>query len=249
MSDQAIVVKNLSKSFRRYHPGRPRSIQEVFARGLNRLGAVERFWGLRDISFSVGQGRSVGIIGANGSGKSTLLRLVGGVGRPDLGTVRVNGRIGALLDLGLGFHPDLTGRENAIVTGILNGLTRQQVLDRFDSIVDFAEIGEFIDSPLRTYSTGMRLRLAFATAVHADPEVLLIDEVLAVGDTAFQRKCLDRMAEFKAQGCAILLVSHESSTVEEMCDEAVWLDHGRLMAYAPAAETVRQYLEFMTEPR
>jgi lipopolysaccharide transport system ATP-binding protein len=217
------------------------------ARGLNGLRPVDRFWGLRDVSFTVGAGRTCGIIGTNGSGKSTLLRLIGGVGRADVGTVHVRGRIGALLDLGSGFHPDLTGRENAIVAGVLNGLTRQQVLQRLDSIVAFAEVEEFIDSPIRTYSTGMQMRLAFATAVHAEPDVLLIDEVLSVGDTSFQRKCLERIARFKASGCSILLVSHESGTVQEMCDECLWLDHGRLMAHGQADEVVRQYLAHISK--
>lgn len=242
MTSPAVVVTNLSKTFRRYHPGRPRSIQELVARGLNRLGAVEHFWGLREVSFTVPAGRTVGIIGTNGSGKSTLLRLIGGVGRPDVGKVQVNGRIGALLDLGAGFHPDLTGRENTLVAGILNGLTRRQVLERFDEIVAFAEVEAFIDSPFRTYSTGMQLRLAFSTAIHAEPEVLLIDEVLSVGDTAFQRKCLERIEKFKAAGCSILFVSHESSVVQSMCDDALWLDAGRLKAHDRAPEVVRQYL-------
>jgi lipopolysaccharide transport system ATP-binding protein len=245
VTSASVVVSNLSKSYRRYHPGRPTSIQEVLARGLDRIRPIERFWSLRDVSFTVGAGRAVGIIGANGSGKSTLLRLVGGVGRADVGTVSVRGRIGTLLDLGSGFHPDLTGRENAMMAGVLNGLTRQQVRDRFHEVVAFAEVEKFIDSPLRTYSTGMQMRLAFSTAIHADPEVLLIDEVLSVGDTAFQRKCLERINHFKAAGCSILLVSHESSTVQEMCDEAIWLHEGRLMAHATAPEAVAQYLDFI----
>lgn len=243
----AIVVSRVSKTFRKYHPDRPRTIQEVLARGIRRIGTSDRFTGLRDVSFEVPVGRTVGIIGTNGSGKSTLLRLVGGIGRPDAGRITVLGRIAALLDLGSGFHTDLTGRENAIVSGVLAGLTRQEVLSRLDSIIDFAEVGNFIDNPMRTYSTGMQMRLAFSTAVHTDPDVLLIDEVLAVGDTAFQRKCLDRIERFKANGCSILLVSHESSVVQDLCDEALWLNHGTLMAHDRATDVVRQYLDFISE--
>jgi lipopolysaccharide transport system ATP-binding protein len=242
----AIEVSNVSKVFRRYRPDRPHTLQEVLARGFKGIRSRERFWGLRDVSFTVPRGRTVGIIGTNGSGKSTLLRLVGGIGRPDTGRVKVSGRIGALLDLGSGFHTDLTGRENAIVGGVLNGLTRREVLRRLDEIVAFAEVEKFIDNPMRTYSTGMQMRLAFSTAVHTNPEVLLIDEVLSVGDTAFQRKCLDRIAQFKANGCSILLVSHSSSMVQNLCDEALWLNGGLLMAHDSAHEVVRQYVEHVS---
>jgi lipopolysaccharide transport system ATP-binding protein len=245
--ESAIVVTQLSKTFRRYHPHRPWTFQEALARGVRRIGPVERFWGLRDVSFRVAVGRMVGIIGANGSGKSTLLRLVGGIGRPDSGKVEVHGRIGALLDLGSGFHPDLTGRENALVTGVLSGLTRREVRERFESIVAFAEVEEFIDNPMRTYSTGMQMRLAFATAVHTDPDVLLIDEILSVGDIAFQRKCLDRIAQFKASGCSILLVSHEGSVIQDLCDEAIWLNAGHLMAHGTPAEVVGRYVAYMNK--
>ena len=240
-----IVVTNVSKTFRRYHPDRPATIQEAVAKGLRRMRSVERFWGLRDVSFSVGAGKAVGIIGANGSGKSTLLRLIGGVGRPDRGRIDVHGTLGALLDLGAGFHPDLTGRENAILAGILNGLTRRQVLERLESIVAFAEVEKALDNPMRTYSSGMQMRLAFSVAVHTEPDILLIDEVLSVGDIAFQRKCLDRIAQFKAAGCSILLVSHEGSMVQDLCDEAVWLSGGRLMAQGGATDVVRQYAGHM----
>lgn len=238
----AVAVKNLGKRFRRYRPDRPWTLQEALVGGLRRLKPVDRFWGLCDVSFTVPVGQVVGVIGANGSGKSTLLRLIGGVGRPDTGTIEVNGRIGALLDLGAGFHPDLTGRENVLVAGIVAGLTRREVLDRFDSIVAFAELKEFIDHPLRTYSTGMQMRLAFAVAVHVDPDILLIDEVLSVGDVAFQRKCLDRIADFKARGCSILLVSHEASLVREMCGEVLWLNAGRLVLRGKAGQVVDNYV-------
>ncbi|HWW86652.1 MAG TPA: ABC transporter ATP-binding protein [Vicinamibacterales bacterium] len=243
--DSAIVVTNVSKSFRRYHPNRPWTLQEILARGFSRMKPLERFWSLRDVSFHVPKGRMVGVIGANGSGKSTLLRLVGGIGRPDSGRIEVRGRVGALLDLGSGFHPDLTGRENLLVSGILSGLTRRELLTRLDTIVAFAEVEEFIDNPIRTFSTGMQMRLAFSIAVHTEPEILLIDEVLSVGDIAFQHKCLERIEHFKDSGCSILLVSHEASVVQELCDEAIWLSAGRLMAEGPPEEVVRQYVTHM----
>jgi len=243
----AVTVDRVSKSYRKYHPGRPNTIQELLAQGFHRMKPTDRFWSLKGVSFQVPTGRTVGIIGANGSGKSTLLRLIGGVGRPDTGSVHVRGRISGLLDLSSGFHPDLTGRENATLAGILGGLTRRQVLERFDSIVEFADVADFIDNPIRTYSTGMQMRLAFATAVHIDPEIMLIDEILSVGDLSFQRKCLSRILEFKARGCSILLVTHETSMVEELCDEAVWLSHGELIEHGPASEVVRGYLDHMSK--
>ncbi len=245
MSTPAVVVTGLSKQFRRYHPHRPSTVQEALAQGIRRLGAVERFWGLQDVSFDVGAGQMLGIVGANGSGKSTLLRLIGGVGRADRGRVQVFGRLGALLDLSVGFHSELTGRENAIMAGILGGLTRQQVVRRLDAIVDFAELEPFIDNPVRTYSSGMQMRLAFATAVHTEPEILLLDEVLSVGDLAFQRKCLDRMTEFRTRGCTILLVSHDQAAVRELCDRALWLDGGRVRGHGQAEEVMAKYVTHM----
>jgi lipopolysaccharide transport system ATP-binding protein len=237
----AIEVANVSKSFRRFRPDRPFMLQEVLAKGFKGLRATERFWALKDVSFEVGRGKAVGIIGTNGSGKSTLLRLVGGIGRADSGRIAVAGRIGTLLDLGSGFHPDLSGRENVIMGGVLAGLTRQEVLRRFDTIVDFSGVGDFIDNQVRTYSSGMHMRLAFATAVHTNPDVLIIDEVLAVGDAAFQAKCLARITEFKDRGCSILLVSHGLPTVTRLCDEVLWMNDGVLMAQGPVWDVVRQY--------
>ena len=242
----AIVVTHISKSFRRYHPHRPWTVQEILAQGFKRMRPVERFWALRDVSLSVTGGRMVGILGANGSGKSTLLRLIGGVGRPDAGRVDVHGRVGTLLDLGSGFHPDLTGRENVLVSGVLRGLTRRELLNRLEEIVAFAEVEAFIDNPIRTYSTGMQMRLAFSISVHTEPEVLLIDEMLSVGDIAFQRKCLERIEQFRDEGCSILMVSHDVSVIEGLCDEAIWLDAGRLMAEGPPEDVGRQYLARMS---
>jgi len=245
MSD-AIAVRHLGKCFRRHHADRPNTLKEALLHGLRRIGPAENFWALRDVSFSIAAGRMVGVIGPNGAGKSTLLRLIGGVGRPDEGSVTVRGRIGALLDLGAGFHPDLTGRENVFINGVISGLTRYNVARRFDSIVAFAELEGFIDNPLRTYSTGMQMRLGFAVAAHTDPEILLIDEILAVGDLAFQRKCLDRIAQFKAQGCTIILVSHDAGSIQRLCDEALWLRQGKLVACGPADVVAGQYVAEMS---
>jgi lipopolysaccharide transport system ATP-binding protein len=203
---------------------------------------VGQFWALREVSFSVARGQMLGVIGKNGSGKSTLLRIIGGVGRPDEGTVETNGRIGALLELGTGFHPDLTGRENVFLQGVISGLTRREVRQRFDEIVAFAEIEDFIDNPVRTYSSGMRMRLAFAVAVHTDPDILLIDEVLAVGDLAFRRKCLDRIDGFRREGRTIVLVSHDTSQVKKLCDEALWLHAGKVVAHGKPEKVIRSYV-------
>lgn len=237
-----IVVEGVSKRFRHWERNRVMTLQELVLRGF-RWRRKDYFWALSDISFKVGPGRMVGIMGFNGAGKSTLLRLVAGVGRPTSGRVQIHGRLGAILELGVGFNPELTGRENIIISGVCSGLTRQEVLQRFDAIVAFSELEEFLDFPLRTYSTGMHVRLAFAVASHIEPEVLLIDEVLAVGDMAFQKKCMDRMIGFKQNGCTGLLVSHGPPTVLALCDDAIWLDHGRIVAYGPAADVVGQYVE------
>ena len=240
--DNAIVVENVGKVFYRYHSDRPWTLYEALLGGLRRLGPAERFWGLRNVSFTVAPGRMVGVIGRNGAGKSTLLRLLGGISRPDEGSVKVNGRIGALLSLGAGFHHDLTGRENIFINGLISGLTRREVAQQFDSIVAFSELQESIDNPLRTYSSGMQMRLAFAVAAHIEPDILLIDEVLAVGDFAFQRKCMERINQFKAAGCTIILVSHDTTLVREICDEALWIRDGHLKAHGAPDMVVDRYL-------
>jgi lipopolysaccharide transport system ATP-binding protein len=219
------------------------TLQEVFQRGVSDLVGTGTFWALDDVSFQVKPGRIVGVVGFNGAGKSTLLRLVAGVGRPTKGKIELQGRIGAILELGVGFHPELTGRENIFVSGVSSGLTRREVEERFDSIVAFSELQTFLNNPLRTYSSGMHLRLAFAVASHIEAEVLLIDEVLAVGDLAFQKKCIDRLLRFKESGCTGLIVSHAPDLVTTLCDEAIWLDKGRLIAEGPAEHVVHQYVE------
>ncbi len=244
--NKAIEVQQLSKQFRRFHPERPTTLVEAVVKGWGRLRPTEHFWALQEINFTVEKGQMLGVIGHNGAGKSTLLRLVGGVGKPDKGWVKTNGRIGALLDLGTGFHPEMTGRENIYTSGVISGLTRRQVTQRFDSIVHFAQLEPFIDTPLRTYSTGMQMRLAFAVASHIEPDILLIDEVLAVGDMAFQRKCLERIAQFKESGCAILLVSHDVGQVQKLCDQVLSLRQGQVVAYGPPEVVTGQYITEMT---
>lgn len=237
-----IVADGVGKRFQRYRADRPWTLQEVIQGGFRRIKAVETFWALRDVHVSVPAGRMVGIIGHNGSGKSTMLQLLGKVMHPDEGRVRTQGRIGALLTLEAGFHPDLTGRENVFISGVINGLTRREVADRFDSIVAFAELEQFIDMPLRTFSSGMKMRLGFAVSTHVRPEILLVDEVLAVGDLAFQRKCVERIRQFKAEGATIVLVSHAMEIIGQLCDEALWLHKGRVMAHGKAGDVVNQYV-------
>jgi lipopolysaccharide transport system ATP-binding protein len=197
---------------------------------------------LRDINLEVPHGVSMGLVGANGAGKSTLLRLIAQVGRPDAGTIEVRGRASALLDLGTGFHPDLTGRENVLLGGVINGLMRREVKDRFDEIVAFAELEPFIDNPLRTFSTGMRLRLAFAVAALVDPEILLVDEVLVVGDLAFQHKCVRRIEQLKSKGCTLVLCTQDTTLIRDLCDSAIWLDAGRIVASGAAPPVIDNYV-------
>jgi homopolymeric O-antigen transport system ATP-binding protein len=189
----------------------------------------QRFHALKNVSFRVREGESIAIVGSNGAGKSTLLNLVTGVAQPDQGRVTVQGRVAALLELGAGFHPDLVGRENVYLNAALLGFSQKRTDELFERIVEFADIGEFIDEPLRTYSTGMGLRLAFSVAIHMDPQIMIIDEVLGVGDTSFQAKCFERILDFKKQGKTILCVSHSTSMLYQLCQRAIWLDHGEIV--------------------
>jgi homopolymeric O-antigen transport system ATP-binding protein len=240
--DDVIVARDVGKLFRRYHVDAPGTIHEALLVGFRKLKPAERFWGLRNVNLRVARGRTLGVVGRNGAGKSTLLRLIGAVGRPDEGSILAKGRIRALLSLGAGFHPELTGRENTVVNGVIGGLTRREVMDRFDEIVAYSELEEFIDSPLRAFSSGMQMRLAFSIAIHSDPDILLIDEVLAVGDVAFQRKCLNRIAQLKANGCTIILVSHDTGMVQQLCEETLWLRAGKVAAYGPSGAVIADYL-------
>ena len=242
----AIGVSGLGKRYGRFAPDRPRTLKESALRGF-RTGRRDRFWALRDVSFDVEPGRTVGIIGANGAGKSTLLRVLAGVERPDEGSVRVDGRVGALLELGASFHPELTGLENIILSGVVAGLTRSEVRARLDDIVAFAQLEGFIAGPLRTFSTGMVMRLAFSIASHVDPEILIVDEALSVGDLSFQRRCIERMYEFRRQGVTIVFVSHDPTRIRELCDEVVWLRGGKIAAQGPPMEVTSRYVQSQAE--
>jgi ABC-type polysaccharide/polyol phosphate transport system ATPase subunit len=225
----AIDVVNVSKVYRRYARRKQfATLKSALLDGslLGDLKPDETFQALKGVSFSVPKGCTYGVIGRNGSGKSTLLKCVAGITRPTEGHVTVDGRISALIELGAGFHPEISGRENIFINGIMLGLTKKEVLRRFDEIVEFAEMQDFIDAPVKTYSSGMYMRLGFAVAIHVDPEVLLVDEVLAVGDQGFTHKCLDKFAEFRRRNKSILLVTHSLDLVEKFCDEAHWLDKG-----------------------
>src|SRR5687767_10537219 len=225
----AIDVVNVSKVYRRYAQKRQfATLKSAILEGslLGDLKPEETFQALRGVSFQVPKGCTYGVIGRNGSGKSTLLKCVAGITRPTRGSVSVDGRISALIELGAGFHPEISGRENIFINGIMLGLTKRDIQRRFDEIVEFAEMQDFIDAPVKTYSSGMYMRLGFAVAIHVDPEVLLVDEVLAVGDQGFTHKCLDKFAEFRRRNKSILLVTHSLDLVEKFCDEAHWLDKG-----------------------
>ncbi|HMN62357.1 MAG TPA: ABC transporter ATP-binding protein [Anaerolinea sp.] len=201
------------------------------------------FWALRDVSFTVRQGEVFGVIGQNGAGKSTILKVIARVLRPTQGRVRVRGRVAPLLELGAGFHPELSGRENIILNGAMFGFTRSQMEKKVDRIIDFSEMHNFIDAPMRTYSSGMWARLGFAVATDVDPDILILDEVLAVGDEAFQRKCVERIEGFREAGTTILLVSHNTAMVESMCQRAAWLDHGTAKCVGDVNEVVHAYRE------
>src|SRR5215217_1901838 len=226
----AIEVVNATKIYRRFaHKKQFATLKSALLRGslIRDLRPDETFTAVRDVSFTVPAGRTLGVIGRNGSGKSTMLKLVAGITKPTSGTVRVNGRISALIELGAGFHPEISGRENVFINGIMLGLTKREITRRFDEIVEFAELQDFIDAPVKTYSSGMYMRLGFAVAIHVDPDVLLVDEVLAVGDEGFTHKCLDKFSDFRRRGKTILLVTHSLGLVERLCDEALWIDEGK----------------------
>jgi lipopolysaccharide transport system ATP-binding protein len=238
-TDIAVSVRNLTKRYRLFgHPGD--RIKQFFSLGLKQYH--RDFTALQDVSFDIRRGETVGIIGRNGSGKSTLLQLICGILKPTGGTVQVNGRISALLELGAGFNPEFTGRENVYFQGALQGFTQAQMDERCDAIAAFADIGQFIDQPVRTYSSGMFVRLAFAVAIHADPDILIVDEALAVGDAAFQRKCFAQIDRLRAADCTIIFVSHDMGAINAHCDRAFLLEHGRLALSGPPKPLADRYL-------
>ena len=242
----SIHVEGLSKRYEIYSKPADRLKQMILPRVRRWAHRPERayfneFWALRDVSFDVKRGETVGIVGRNGSGKSTLLQMICGTLTPTLGNIRVNGRIAALLELGAGFNPEFTGKENVRLSGLLYGLSEEELHDRYDAILDFAEIGDFIDQPVKTYSSGMYVRLAFAVAINVSPDILVIDEALSVGDEAFQRKCFARIDAIRDAGATVLFVSHAAGTVIELCDRAILLDHGELLAEGTPKFVVSRY--------
>jgi ABC-type polysaccharide/polyol phosphate transport system ATPase subunit len=241
----AIEVSRVSKVYRRYSRRRQfATLKSALLSGslIRDLNPDETFPAVKNVTFTVPKGRTLGVIGRNGSGKSTMLKLVAGITKPTDGQVRVDGRISALIELGAGFHPEISGRENVFINGIMLGLTKREISRRFDEIVEFAELQDFIDAPVKTYSSGMYMRLGFAVAIHVDPDVLLVDEVLAVGDEGFTHKCLDKFAEFKRRGKTILLVTHSLGLVERFCDEALWLDAGENKGMGDPKRVVGAYI-------
>ncbi len=243
----AIAVHNVSKQYRHHaQQALATTLKSFLVRDLwharrARQAARDATWALRHINLRFERGRTVGVIGRNGSGKSTLLKLMSRILGPDEGSVEVQGKVAALIELGAGFHPELTGRENIVINGVILGLSRAQVKARMQRIVDFADIGESINFPVRTYSSGMYARLGFAVAIHVDPDILLIDEILSVGDASFTRKCEQALRQFKQQNKAIVVVSHDLHTVRTFCDDAVWLDAGQVRQVGPAGAVIDAY--------
>jgi ABC-2 type transport system ATP-binding protein/lipopolysaccharide transport system ATP-binding protein len=240
MSDIAISVEGVSKVFE-LHSDRRTNIKERFVRG--RPKGADQFWALRDISFEVPRGSTYGLIGHNGSGKSTMLKLLASIHRPTSGNVLAAGRVSSMIELGAGFHPELSGRENIFLNGSILGMTRKQIDASLEEIIEFSGIpGQFIDAPVKVYSSGMYVRLGFAIAVNLDPEILLIDEIVAVGDEDFQRKCFDHLYKLRRKGVTICFVSHSLPLVQTLCDHALWLDHGQMKAEGKALSVVDSYL-------
>lgn len=239
-TDLAVTLESVNKKFRVYND-RPKSLKQLLS-GTARL-AYDEVWVLRDVSLEVGQGSTLGIVGHNGSGKSTLLRVMAGIYKPTSGAIAASGRVASLMELGAGFHPELSGRDNVFLNGALMGLTRGQVRKRFDEIVDFAEVGDFIDAPVKHYSSGMYVRLGFAVAVNLDADIILIDEVIAVGDAEFQQRCKDHIRGLAKSGRTVVVVSHVLADIKDLSDEVVWLDHGKVMAAGDPEEITNDYVK------
>lgn len=243
MSRPVVIFENVSKEFQ-LSKLPIRSLQEIFVQIFNKeMRGKHRFWALRDVSFTINAGETVGILGPNGSGKSTILKLISRIIYPTRGRIIVSGRLSALLELGAGFHPDLTGRENIFLNGSILGWSRREMQKKFDSIVAFADIGEFLDVPIRNYSSGMQMRLGFSVAVHVEPEILLIDEVLAVGDYNFQLKCLDRIHQLQKEGVTLLFVAHNFEQVQNLCKRAIWMENGTIQACGDVEEIIEAMKE------
>ncbi len=249
-SEIAIAVQNLSKRYEIYDSPRDRLKQFIVPRVKRIFGKQSQqyfrdFWALKDLSFDIRKGETIGIIGRNGSGKSTLLQIICGTLTPTQGTVITNGRIAALLELGSGFNPDFTGHENIYMNAAVLGLSTSEIDKRYDSIASFADIGDFIQQPIKTYSSGMYVRLAFAVAINVSPDILIVDEALAVGDIRFQNKCLRKINEMRDDGCSVVFVSHSANQVEALCNRAIWLEAGKIKAVGDPAELGRRYVNYM----
>lgn len=249
MSDSIVRVENLSKKYIIGHQQEERyttlrdSIVNTFKRKQHKNPSSEDFWALKDITFEIEQGDRVGIIGRNGAGKSTLLKILSRIVEPTSGQIRIKGRVASLLEVGTGFHPELTGRENISLNGAILGMSKVEIARKFDEIVAFAEVEKFLDTPVKRYSSGMYVRLAFAVAAHLEPEILIVDEVLAVGDAAFQKKCLGKMDDVaKNEGRTILFVSHNMTALKSLCSHAIWMKNGMLIQSGPAGDIVSNYL-------
>lgn len=239
MTISAVHIKNLGKKFRIYSE-RNQSLKSALMRG--RVSKFEQFWALRDITFEVARGTTLGLVGGNGSGKSTLLKTLAKIYWPDEGEISFEGRMSALLEVGSGFHPELTGRENVYLNGSILGMKKKEIDNRFDEIVDFSGVRDFIDQPVKNYSSGMYVRLGFSVAIHVEPDILVVDEVLAVGDSSFQQQCFARFRELKTKGTTIILVSHDMDAVRTLCDEVAWINNGQLEMLGPASEVTEKYL-------
>jgi ABC-type polysaccharide/polyol phosphate transport system ATPase subunit len=248
-SSLAISVQNVSQRFRVIHE-RPDTVRELFAKFKGKRISYRDFLAVSDVSFDVRRGEILGIIGRNGSGKSTLLKIIAGVYRPTTGTVVVNGTLAPLIELGAGMHHELTGRENILLNGLLMGYSKETMRERQQKIIEFADIGDFIDAPVKQYSSGMYMRLAFAVATEINPDILVVDEILAVGDFAFQEKCVNRLRAFRAAGKTIILVSHSLSQIEEQCDRVILLEKGKMTIDGSPSEAIKAYLgeSSMEEP-
>jgi len=240
VSSSAVTVDEVSKRFRIYHE-RNQSLKAAIMRG--RRSVYEDFWALRDVGFEIPAAKTFGLVGDNGSGKSTLLKCIAGILSPDAGQISANGRMAALLEVGSGFHPELSGRDNVYLNGSILGMTRKEIDRKFDGIVDFSGVEQFIDQPVKNYSSGMYVRLGFAVAINVDPEILLVDEVLAVGDAAFQEKCAEKFTQFSKEGRTVVVVSHSMHSLRNMCDQVAWLDHGKLMETGDAKPVLERYLD------
>ena len=240
-----IRLQNVTQRFRVIQE-RPDTLRELFSKLFRHQSSFHDFEAVKNASFEVSRGQALGIIGRNGSGKSTLLKVIAGVYLPSAGTVEVEGTLAPLIELGAGFHHELTGRENILLNGLLMGCSKREMLEREQRIIDFAEIGDFIDSPVKQYSSGMYMRLAFSVATEVDPQILVVDEILAVGDMGFQEKCFDRIRAFRKAGKTILMVTHNMANIQQHCDRAILIDHGNILVDGSPSEAVAGYQALMT---